>query len=184
MNKFLINDEKIWKDIGELNMYAKDLLGKKIIDKNARDLAKLSEIDINIKTFKIAKIYGSIGNPLSKKYYDIPSNAILAVGDYIQVAQTKEDLESELLEKLPESEDETLKINTIIGKSIINSEGNVAGKVVNVDIDLATYEILGLNLAGPSSGFSMDKKECVISKDEIVGIGDYILVTTDFSEEN
>jgi sporulation protein YlmC with PRC-barrel domain len=163
-------------------MNTKDLLGKKIIDKEAKDLAKLAEIDVNVKTFKISKIYGSIGNPLSKKYYDIPADIILAVGDYIQVSETKEELESKLLEKIPASEEKNVKINNLIGKTVLDFEGNVAGKVSNVDLDLEKYEITNINIAGPSSSFVKPKKDNIINKEDITSIGDYILINKVLTE--
>ena len=42
-------------------------LEKKLWTKNVKDLAKIAEMTFNTETFKISKIYGSIGNPLSKK---------------------------------------------------------------------------------------------------------------------
>ncbi|RAP45146.1 MAG: hypothetical protein BZ135_06715 [Methanosphaera sp. rholeuAM6] len=164
-------------------MNAKDLLGKKIIDKNAKDLAKLAEIDINIKTFTISKIYGSIGNPISKKYYDITSDNILAVGDYIQVAETADELEGKLLDKIPESEENRMKINNLIGKTVLNSEGNITGKVVNLDIDLTTFKINGLSISNSSSTFGKPKNEAVITQEDILGIGDYIIINKTLNEE-
>ena len=164
-------------------MNAKDLLGKKIIDKNARDLAKLAEINFNVKTFKISKIYGSVGNPISKKYYDIGADAILAVGDYIQVSDVLEDLEEKLLEKIPEAEENTIKTNNLIGKTVLNSEGNVAGKVSNIDVDLQKFEISSLTISGSSSTFGQSKDIATINQDDITSIGDYIIINKIFSAE-
>lgn len=164
-------------------MNAKDLLGKKIIDKKARDLAKLAEIELDMKTFSIAKVYGSIGNPISKKYYEITADNILAVGDYVQVSNTIEELEDQLLDKIPESAEKTVKINKLIGKTALDSEGNVAGKVSNIDLDLEKFQIIGFNISEQSSSFVKAKKENEITKDDITSIGDYIIINKVFSEE-
>lgn len=164
-------------------MDAKDLLGKKIIDKKARDLAKLAEIELDMKTFSIAKVYGSVGNPLSKKYYEITSDKILAVGDYVQVSNTIEELEDELLDKIPESTEKNVKINKLIGKTALDSEGNIAGKVSNIDLDLEKFEIIGFNISEQSSSFVKAKKENEITKDDISSIGDYIIINKVFTEE-
>lgn len=164
-------------------MNAKDLLGKKIIDKKARDLAKLAEIDLNMKTFSIAKVYGSVGNPINKKYYEITADSILAVGDYVQVSETAEELEEKLLDKLPESEEKTVKINNLIGKIVLDSEGNTAGKVSNIDLDLENFVINGFTISGQSSSFVKSKKENVINKEDITSIGDYIIINKVISEE-
>lgn len=164
-------------------MNAKDLLGKKIIDKKARDLAKLAEIDLNMKTFSIAKVYGSVGNPINKKYYEITADSILAVGDYVQVSETAEELEEKLLDKLPESEEKTVKINNLIGKIVLDSEGNIAGKVSNIDLDLEKFVINGFAISEQSSSFVKSKKENVINKEDITSIGDYIIINKVISEE-
>ena len=164
-------------------MNAKDLLGKKIIDKKARDLTKLAEIELDMNTFTIAKVYGSIGNPLSKKYYEITSDKILAVGDYVQVSNTIEELEEGLLDKIPESEGKNVKVNSLIGKTALDSEGNVAGKVSNIDLDLEKFEIVGFNISEQSSSFMKANKENEITKDDITSIGDYIIINKVFTEE-
>ncbi len=164
-------------------MNAKDLLGKKIIDKKARDLAKLAEIELDMKSFTISKVYGSIGNPISKKYYEITADNILAVGDYVQVSNTIEELEEQLLDKIPESAEKNVKINKLIGKTALDSEGNIAGKVSNIDLDLEKFEIIGFNISGQSSSFGKSKKENAITKDDITSIGDYIIINKVFTEE-
>ena len=162
-------------------MNAKDLVGKKIIDKQARDLAKIAEITFNIKTFKIINLYGSTGNPLSKKYYEIPVNAILAVGDYIQIADTLEELSDKVLDKIPEKEEQTAKVSNLMGKTMLDTEGNVVGKVSNVDIDFEKFEINCLELTCSTSSFgkTITKK---IGQTDVSSIGDYIIINKDSVE--
>ena len=164
-------------------MNAKDLIGKKIIDKNVKDLAKLAEIDINIKTFSISNLYGSIGNPINKKYYNIPSDSILAVGDYIQVGKTTEELESEMLEKIPETEGNIIKLNSLIGKTVLNSEGNITGKVINVEVDFKKKAVCGIRIASSTSSFGQNKTQTLLSKEDITSIGDYVLINKVFEVE-
>lgn len=161
-------------------MNAKDLLGKKIIDKKVRDIAKLAEIDVNGKTSKISNIYGSVGNPLNKKYYDIPASSILAVGDYIQVAETKEELDKKLLDKIPETEN--LKINNLINKTVINSEGYIVGKVQNVDIDLESFSMKDITISTTTT-LSFSNENVVFSQDDISSIGDFIILNKTLVEE-
>lgn len=164
-------------------MNAKDLLGKKIIDKKARDLAKLAEININTKALEVSNIYGSVGNPISKKYYDIPVGEIIAVGDYIQISGTLEDLEDQKLDKIPETEAGIVKLNNFIGKTILDSEGNIAGKVSNIEIDVENNKITSIALEGSSSGFGKPKNQKTVQLEDISSIGDYIIVNKIFTEE-
>lgn len=164
-------------------MNAKDLLGKKIIDKKARDLAKIAEINLNTKTLEASNIYGSVGNPISKKYIDIPVGEIIAVGDYIQISGTVEDLEDKKLDKIPETQPGIVKLNNFVGKTILDSEGNVAGKVSDIEIDVDTNKITSINLEGSSSGFGKPKVQKSIQLEDITSIGDYIIVNKVFTEE-
>jgi len=164
-------------------MNAKDLLGKKIIDKKARDLAKLAEINLNTKTLEISNIYGSMGNPLSKKYIDIPVSKIFAVGDYIQISETIEDMEDKKLDKIPEAEQGVVKLNNFLGKTILDCQGNIAGKVSDVEIDADSNKILSILLEGSSSGFGRPKDQKTVKIEDISSIGDYIIINKVFTEE-
>ncbi|RAP51278.1 MAG: hypothetical protein BZ138_05590 [Methanosphaera sp. rholeuAM270] len=157
-------------------MNAKSLLGKKIIDKKARDLAKLAEINVNTKTFTVSNIYGSVGNPLSKKYYNLPVESILAVGDYIQVSEVLEELGDKKLDKIPDADEGIIKINDLIGKTILDSDGNVAGKVSNVEINTETFIIEEILISGSSSAFGKPKDQISLTKEDITSIGDYIII--------
>lgn len=165
-------------------MNAKELLGKKIIDKKARDLAKLAEINLNTKTFVVSNIYGSVGNPISRKYIDIPVSNIITVGDYIQISGTAEEYEDKKLEKIPDSEAGIVKLNNFIGKTILDCEGNIAGKVSNVDIDVDSNKIISILLEGSSSGFGKPKSQKSIGLDDIASIGDYMIINKVFTEED
>ena len=165
-------------------MNAKDILGKKIIDKQARDLAKLAEINLNTKTLEVTNIFGSVGNPLSKKYYDIPVSDIITVGDYIQVSRLIEDLESSKLDKLPETEAGVVKLNNFLGKTILDTEGNVAGKMYDIEIDIDTHKILSIELSSSSTTFGKPKDQKTVKIEDISSIGDYILINKVFTEES
>ncbi|MBQ6219230.1 MAG: PRC-barrel domain-containing protein [Methanosphaera sp.] len=157
-------------------MNAKDLLGKKIIDKNAMDLAKLADITFDVKTFKISQLYGSLGNPISKKYYAIGADKVLAIGDYIQVDDSVEEIDDKLIEKIPEIDKNSLKANSLLGKTVLNANGNVLGKVSSVDIELKDFKIDHLTISGNSSSFSQSKNAITINQSDIGSVGDYILI--------
>lgn len=157
-------------------MNAKDLLGKKIIDKNAMDLAKLADITFDVKTFKISQLYGSLGNPISKKYYGIGADKVLAIGDYIQVDDSVEEIEDKLIEKIPEIDENSIKANGLLGKTVLNANGNVLGKVSNVDVDLKSFKIDYITVSGNSSSFGQSKESTNINQSDIGSVGDYILI--------
>lgn len=162
-------------------MNSKEIIGMKIIDKNAKDVAKITEFNFNIKTYKISNIIASIGNPISKKFYEIDPETILALGDYMLIDTTVEEIAENKLDKIPASGENNMKINESIGKTVLDSEGNVAGKISNIDIDFDTFEIKGLTISKASS-FGKPKETNNISKEDIISFGDYILINKKFEK--
>jgi len=157
-------------------MNVNDILGKKIIDKNIKDLAKIAEMTFNTETFKISKIYGSVGNPLSKKYYSIEPSEIMGFGDYLQVSLTKEDYEKNILDKIPQSDEEDAKINELVGKKVLNSKGNDNGRITGINIDFENKTITELIVELPNPSSFAKKETMTITKEDIAGLGDYILI--------
>lgn len=98
-------------------MNTKDVFGMKIIDKNAKEVAKIAEFEFNVKTYKVNKIYGSFGNPINKKYYEIDPNTIISIGDYLLIDTTVEELSENTLDKIPKAEQNDLKVNEAMGKN-------------------------------------------------------------------
>ncbi|WP_455644963.1 PRC-barrel domain-containing protein [Methanosphaera sp.] len=169
-------------------MNAKDIFGMKIISKDAKDVAKVAEMSFNVKTYEVTKIIGSLGNPINKKYYNLTSDDIEIVGDYILLNKTIDDISEDLFEKIPDDEENDLKINNAIGKTVLDSQGNEAGKLINIDIDFEELTVSNLTI-GKSSSFGKPKDTTVLNKDDIIGIGDYILInkvikTEEPEEEN
>lgn len=160
-------------------MNAKELIGLKIIDKNGKDVAKITEFSFNVKTYKITNIIASSGNPLSKKFYQIDTENIIALGDYLLIDASIDDLTK--FDKLPETNSENIRINESIGKTVLDSEGNIAGKITNVDIDFDKYEIDGLTFS-KSSSFGKPKVSNNINKEDIITFGDYIIINKTFND--
>lgn len=67
-------------------------------------------------------------------------------------------------------------------KTVLDAEGNTAGKVSNIDIDFDNFEITNITISKQTSSFG--KKDVnVIHKDEIKGMGDYVIVDKVFNGE-
>jgi sporulation protein YlmC with PRC-barrel domain len=161
-------------------MKTNEIVGKKIIDKNVKEVGKIAEMTFDTKTFKLTGIYGSTGNPISKKYHDIKPEDIMAIGDYLQIAIPKEELMEASLDKMPKSEKYNVKSSEIIGKKVLDCNGNDSGKVSSIDIDIEKQEIIAINVSKASSFTKTE--EAKIEQNEITGFGDYILInkTLDF----
>ncbi|RAP52183.1 MAG: hypothetical protein BZ137_09100 [Methanosphaera sp. rholeuAM130] len=163
-------------------MKTNEIVGKKIIDKNVKEVGKIAEMTFDTKTFKLTGIYGSTGNPISKKYHDFKATDIMAIGDYLQVNVTKEELMENSLDKIPKSEGTNAKSSEIIGKKVLDCNGNDSGKVSSINIDIEKQEITSLNVS-KSSSFTKSS-EAKIEQDEITGFGDYILINKTLSFED
>ncbi|WP_302853112.1 PRC-barrel domain-containing protein [Methanosphaera stadtmanae] len=155
-------------------MNSKELSGMELIDKNAKDVAKIAEISFDTKTYGITKIIASTGNPISKKFYEIDPKNILALGDYLLIDTTVEELSQNKLDKIPESTGTNIKINESVGKTVIDADGNVAGKIANIDINFDNLEVENVTLA-KSSSFGKPKDIYTLSKEDIERFGDYVI---------
>lgn len=72
-------------------MKTKDLMGKKVYDKNAFEVGKVSELEIEASSFTIKKIF--IKSGMTKQYWVSPED-IDRVGDTIILKVTKDEIKS------------------------------------------------------------------------------------------
>lgn len=161
-------------------MNAKEILGMKIIDKDGKEVAKLADIRFNVKTYQVVDLYGSTGNPISKKYYEIDPKSIIAMGEYLLISETLDQLKDNTLTKIP-ADDETSTINQGLEKTVIDKDGNIAGKVTNIEIAKDPLTVTDIIVEKQSFGKSKAKYE--INKDDIVTNGDYIILNKTLSQE-
>lgn len=164
-------------------MKTNEILGKKVLDKNVKEVGKIAEINFDTKNFKLSGIYCSTGNPINKKYYAIKPSSIMALGDYLQISEVKEEIEQNMIDKVPKNDGSTKNSNEIINKKVLNCEGNDSGKVTDIEFDFEKQEITSLTVS-KSTSFSK-AKSFEISVDEILGFGDYMIINKvlNFEEE-
>ena len=162
-------------------MNVSEILGKKIIDKNVKDIGKIAEMTFNKKTFELKGVYGSTGNPLTKKYFEIAPDKILALGDYLQVDYDKDDLLASVVDKFQPDED-TIRVSEFRDKKVLDCNGNEAGKVTGMEVDFEKTIITVLTVGKSSLG----KTEAITIKlEDICGLGDYLLLNKEVNfEEN
>jgi sporulation protein YlmC with PRC-barrel domain len=70
-------------------MKVKDFMGKKVYDKNAIEIGKISDLDINTSTYTIEKIYIKSG---MTKHHEVSPEAIDRLGDTVILKNTKDEL--------------------------------------------------------------------------------------------
>lgn len=163
-------------------MKVSEILGKKILDKKVYEIGKIAEITFDKKTFDITHIYGSTGNPISKKYYQFEPNAILALGDYLQVDVDKNEINEYAIEKIPSNDADSIKVNEIIGKKVLDCNGNDSGKITSIEVDFEKHVICDITMAKQASSFGKNL-EAKVTQDDIMGLGDYLLLKNEVEFE-
>ncbi|MBE6488676.1 MAG: hypothetical protein E7Z86_08175 [Methanosphaera stadtmanae] len=162
-------------------MNVSEILGKKIIDKNVRDVGKIAEMTFNKKTFELICVYGSTGNPLTKKYFEIAPDKILALGDYLQVDYNKDDLLASVVDKFQPNEG-SIRVSEFKDKKVLDCNGNDSGKVTGIEVDFDNAIITTLNINASVRGKTAEQS---IELTDISGLGDYLLLNKEikFEEE-
>jgi sporulation protein YlmC with PRC-barrel domain len=90
-------------------MKVSEFLGKKVIDKNAMEIGKISDVDLMPKEGVITSITVSTGDMwLRNKNFEIKSDDINQVGDYVILNMEVGEIE-EIVEEEKEEKQETPK---------------------------------------------------------------------------
>lgn len=165
-----------------INMNAKDILGMKIIDKNGKETAKLADVRFDIKTYEITALYGSVGNPISKKYYEIDPESILAMGEYLLISEALDELKENTLTKIPQDETSST-INQALEKTVIDKDGNIAGKITNIEIETKPLKLTDIIVENKQSSFGKSKGQYRINKEDIITNGDYVILNKTLEQE-
>lgn len=161
-------------------MKVNDLIGKKALDKNVMEIGKISEISFDKNTYELSKIYVSTGNAISKKYFTLTADKIMAIGDFVQVNDIQDNLMKEASDKIPKAED-IITMNDIIGKKVLDINANDTGKVNEIIIDEA-HKIAQITVS-KSLSFGKTSTIVVFMKD-ITAIGEYVLLNKVLDFEN
>lgn len=90
-------------------MKVSEFIGKKVLDKNALEIGKVSEVDISPKEGVIDSITVSTGDIWPRnKNFEIKSEDINQIGDYLLLNIEGSSIE-EVVEEKKETEEESLK---------------------------------------------------------------------------
>lgn len=86
-------------------MKTSKIIGKKVLDCNANDVGKVSDIDIDIKSNSINKVIINSGElSLRKANYEVTPDMISQVGDYLLLNIPKSEISSDKKEDVPDVE--------------------------------------------------------------------------------
>ena len=155
-------------------MKASEFIGMQVIDKEANEVGKIAEMAIKLQKCMVDEIFISVGGTLSKKFFSIAEGDILEIGDYVQLKLDKEEIaEKSQVDKLEDILPPGSRFKDLVGKVVIAQKGMEVGKVSDMIIDPKGCLIHNVII---TTGTTFNKKNLVISDENISEIGDYMIL--------
>jgi len=155
-------------------MKVSDFIGMKVIDIEAKEVGKVEDLAVTIKECLVEQIFISIGSTLSKKFFAVKEEDIAAIGDYVQVKFNGEALENKIkVDKLDDLAPKEVRFKSLEGKVVLAKEGMEIGKIQDMVIDPAECRLHNVII---SMGGTFNRKQFLISSDDIAEIGDYMIL--------
>ena len=155
-------------------MKASEFIGMKVLDKEANEVGKVAEIAVVFKKCLVDKIFISVGSALSKKYLVIVDEDIGEVGDYLQLKLGKTGINDQVkVDKIEDFIGKGTRFKDFIGKTVLTKTGMDVGKITDMVIDPKGCLIHNIIV---TTGGTLNKKHLMISDDDIISIGDYMIL--------
>lgn len=154
-------------------MKASEFIGMHVIDKQANDVGKIAELSVKLQKCMVDRIFISVGGALSKKYFAIAEGEIAEIGDYVQLNLGKEEIEKSLVDNIDDILSKDSRLKDIVNKVVITQKGMEVGKVSDMIIDPKGCLIQNVII---TTGTTFNKKNLLISEENISAIGDYIIL--------
>lgn len=157
-------------------MKASEFVGMKVLDKEANEVGKVDEIAVVFGRCLVNKIFISVGSALNKKYLVIVNDDITEVGDYLQLKLNKKEIEEHKVDKIDDNLGNGTRFNDFTGKTVLTINGMEVGKVTDMVIDPKGCIIHNIIV---TSGNALNKKNLMISNEDISVMGDYLILKLD-----
>jgi len=162
-------------------MKASEFVGMKVLDKEANEVGKVDEMAVVFGKCLVNKIFISAGSALNKKYLVIVNDDIAEVGDYLQLKLSKNEIEEHKVDKIDDNLGNGTRFKDFVGKTVLTINGMEVGKVTDMAIDPKGCLIHNIIV---TSGNALNKKNLLISNEDISAIGDYLILTLDHEHVN
>jgi sporulation protein YlmC with PRC-barrel domain len=157
-------------------MKASEFVGMKVLDKEANEVGKVEEIAVVFGKCLVNKIFISAGSTLNKKYLVIVNDDIAEVGDYLQLKLNKTEIEEHKVDKIDDNLGNGTRFKNFTGKTVLTINGMEVGKVTDMAIDPKGCLVHNIIV---TSGNALNKKNLMISNEDISAIGDYLILKLD-----
>jgi sporulation protein YlmC with PRC-barrel domain len=154
-------------------MKVNDFIGMKVIDIEAKEVGKVEDLAVLMKECLIEQIIISTGSTLSKKFFAVGDEDLAAIGDYVQLKLDGNAIENKKVDKIDDLVSKEARLKNVIGKVVIAQGGMEVGKIEDLVVEPAKCLINNVII---SMGGTFNRKQVIISNDDIAEIGDYVLL--------
>jgi len=155
-------------------MKASKFIGMTVLDKDAKEVGKIAELEIKLKHCLVDKIWVSTGSALNKKYFSVVEDDLDKVGDYVQLKQNKEGIDGKpKVNKLGEQLKSGSLFKDIVGKTVLTYDAMEVGKISDMLIDPKGCMIHNILI---STGPAFRKKYLKVSDVDLHDFGDYVIL--------
>jgi sporulation protein YlmC with PRC-barrel domain len=157
-----------------MQMKGSEFIGMTVLDKNAKKVGKIAEMEIKLKKCVVNKIFISTGSAIGKRYFTIVEEDIEKVGDYVQLNLDKVGINEKVhVDKVDEFVEKGSRFKEIVGKVVVSQEGLEVGKIGDMIIEPKGCLINNIVI---TTGSIFRKKDLTISDKDIDAIGDYVML--------
>ena len=155
-------------------MKVSEFIDMTVLDKEAHEVGKVAEIAVKLKKCLVDKIFISTGGALNKKYFAVAEGDIANIGDYVQLKLDKYGIEQRVhVDKLTDFLPKGNHFKDLVGKKVLSQEGIEVGKISDMLIDPKGCLIHNIVI---SAGTALNKKQFLVSDEDIKSIGDFIIL--------
>ena len=162
-------------------MKANEFIGMKVLDKEANEVGKVEDIAVVFGRCLVNKVFIATGSALNKKYVAIVNDDIAEVGDYLQLKLNKTEIEEHKIDKIDDNLGKGTRFNDFTGKTVVSIDGMEVGKVTDMAIDPKGCLIHNIIV---TSGNALNKKNLMVSNEDISAMGDYLILKLDQEKVN
>jgi sporulation protein YlmC with PRC-barrel domain len=155
-------------------MKASEFIGTMVINKQVKEVGKVAELSITLKKCLVDQVIIRSGSALKKTFFSVSSKEIAEIGDFMQLNLDDEDIKGkESSDKIEKLVKEGSLLKDFLGIKVLSADAMDVGTVADMIIDPKGCLIHNVLI---STGSTFQKKELMISDENIEHIGDYVVL--------
>jgi sporulation protein YlmC with PRC-barrel domain len=155
-------------------MKASEFIGTTVIDKQVKEVGKVAELSVTLKKCLVDQVIIRSGSALKKTYFSVSSDEIAEIGDYMQLKLDENDIKAkETSDKIEKLVEDGSLMKDFFGTKVLSADAMDVGSISDMIIDPKGCLIHNVLIA---TGSTFQKKELMISDENIEHIGDYVVL--------